>query len=400
MTEPTPPLQRVKAARSPLRLGVAGVGGYGDTVLRAVETFGPTLETPIETAAVYEALPDRAGERLASLKSSGVAVYGEYGEMVNDPSLDAVWLPVPIHLHLPMTLEALRAGKAVMCEKPAAGSTAELDAMIAGRDASGLPLLIGFQEVYSPLTRALKQRLLDGVIGEVKRVSVRACWPRDSSYFGRNNWAGRREVVGRPVHDSPLSNALAHFVNLSLLFAGVDGLDQSAAPIKPRVSLYRVNPIENFDTVTLACATEAGPEVLVWMTHACESGVEPVIRIDGSTGRVTRTLQEVRIEVPGRPDEVIPVDGRNVQPMYEAFAGVLSGHGGGASILATPELVRPHTSLVEQLAACPIHTVPADRIVEAERADGSVLRSLPGIEERFARAQNDGEAPLDLLVGA
>ncbi|MEM1212401.1 MAG: Gfo/Idh/MocA family oxidoreductase [Planctomycetota bacterium] len=397
MIESESPANPGRPARPPLRLGVAGVNGYGGLVLDAVEKLGATLRNPIETAAVFEAMPERATDRLEQLRGSGVRVYAEYRQMLDDPSLDAVWLPVPIHLHLPMTREALRAGKPVMCEKPAVASMAELDAMIAERDASGLPLLIGFQEVYSPLTRTLKQRLLDGVIGEVERVSVRACWPRHSGYFGRNSWAGRREIDGKPVHDSPLSNALAHFVNLSLLFAGVDGLERSAMPLEPRVSLYRANPIENFDTVTLACATEAGPEVMVWLTHACQEGVEPVIRIDGSGGRVTRTFTEVRIEVPGQSDEVLPVDGRNVRPMYEAFAAVLSGEGSQASILATPELARPHTTLVELLTRCPIQTIPADRVEASVLDDGPVLRYLPGIEERFAQAQADNEAPLDLL---
>ncbi|MEM6550842.1 MAG: Gfo/Idh/MocA family oxidoreductase [Planctomycetota bacterium] len=378
----------------PVRLGMAGVNGYGGSLLDSIEAFGLELDVPLETAAVYEAFPERAPERLAALEASGVRVYTEYDAMLADDAVDAVWLPVPIHLHLEMTRRALRAGKPVMCEKPAAGATADVDAMIGERDAAGLPVLIGFQEVYDPLTRVVKQRLMDGMLGTVRRVSVRACWPRDASYFARSNWAGRREVEGRPVHDSPLANALAHFVNLSLLFAGVDRLDRAADPSDVRATLSRANPIENFDTVTLACATDAGPEVMVWLTHASEQSISPVIRVDGDAGMLTRDLREVRIKRPGLADEVWPVDGRNRRPMFTAFGCAVRGEPCADSLLATLELARPHTRLVDQLTACEIQTVDAAGFVEQVQPNGAVLRCLPGIEERFARAQETGEAPL------
>jgi predicted dehydrogenase len=381
-----------------VRVGMAGVAGYGGSLIADLQRCGRDLPVPVELVAVYEAFPRAAGDRLAELSEAGVVIHESYAELLADPTVEAVWLPVPIHLHRPMTEAALRAGKAVMCEKPAAGGVADLEAMIAARDAAGLPLLIGFQEVYDPATRELKRRLSAGVIGVVDRVSVRACWPRSDAYFSRSNWAGRREIDGVAVHDSPLANALAHFVNLALCFAEVHDLDAAATIDSLDATLYRVNAIENFDTVTLAGTTHAGVTVQAWLTHACRASVDPVIRIEGDAGHVTRTLHDVRICRPGKPDEVLPLIPRDRRPMFTAFAAAVRGLAHPESILATPELARGHTRLVERLSRLPITRPPDDAIVRVPQEDGATLRAWPDIERRFADAQAKGLAPLDLLA--
>ncbi|MEM9252012.1 MAG: Gfo/Idh/MocA family oxidoreductase [Planctomycetota bacterium] len=381
---------------APVRLGFAGVAGYGGELIDQLRSLEHRLAVPSAVAAVYEAFPERAGELIYTLEAEGVHRHDTFDALLADPDVEMVWLPVPIHLHRDMTLAAFAAGKAVMCEKPATASVAELKDMIAARDAAGLPLLIGFQEVYDPATRDLKQRLIDGVIGRVERVSVRASWPRADSYFARSDWAGRRTIDGAAVHDSPLANALAHFVNLALLFAGVDRLDHAATATDLDATLYRVNPIENFDTVTLRSPTDAGPELLVWLTHAGHELVHPVIQIDGDAGRVTRTLGEVRIEPTNSEPEVITLRPRDRAPMFDALGAVVRGLPNDRSIIATPELAMPHTRLVEQLAGLAIETIPEHAVETAEHPNGT-LKFIPGIEQRFADAQTTGQAPLNLL---
>jgi len=381
----------------PVRVGVAGVAGYGGSIIDELMRIGPELEMPSEVVATYEAFPDRAGEQIAKLKDAGVRCHADYAALLSDASVEAVWLPVPIHLHRSMTEAALAAGKAVMCEKPAAGSVADLEAMIAARDRAGLPLLIGFQEVYDPATRELKRRLMDGVVGEVQRVSVSACWPRNDAYFSRSNWAGRRTVDGVATHDSPLANALAHFVNLSLCFAEVGDIDKSATLDRVDAKLYRANSIENFDTVTLGASTTGGVVVQVYLTHASAEKIDPTIEIVGDAGRVTRTLKEVTIRRDGQPDEVLPLVVRDRRPMFNALSAAVRGRPCPESILATPELAMAHTDLVERLSRLPIETFPDAAVERIVDDTGATLHAWPGIDARFAEAQAQGEAPIDLL---
>src|SRR5205823_2302430 len=109
--------------------------------------------------------------------------------------------PVPIHLHRRFTELALAAGKVVLCEKPAAGTVQDVDAMIAARDRSGLPVAIAYQHMYDPGILELKRRLLASDLGKIRSATVMGCWPRDSVYFSRNGWAGRLQFEGEWVLD-------------------------------------------------------------------------------------------------------------------------------------------------------------------------------------------------------
>src|SRR5688500_7814725 len=145
--------------------------------------------------------------------------------------------------------------------------------MIAARDRTGLPVAIGFQDMYQPSVAVLKQRLVAGEFGRVLGARVIGCWPRSERYFGRNDWAGRLRRDGRWVLDSPVSNALAHFLHLALFLLGPTR-EQSAKPTAVAAELYRANRIENYDTCTMRF-TVKGPGVqgeiplFIAYTHAC-----------------------------------------------------------------------------------------------------------------------------------
>src|SRR5207248_7972248 len=170
---------------------------------------------------LYAVEPDQVthAERIAAVREHGVRVFSDYKELLAT-DVEAVWLPVPIDLHRRFTEMAVAAGKAVMCEKPAAGSVDDVDAMIAARDRAGRPVLIGFQDIYQPAVATLKQRMLCGEFGKPLSATVIGCWPRSERYFGRNDWAGRFKRDGRWVMDSPATNALAHFINLAMFLLG------------------------------------------------------------------------------------------------------------------------------------------------------------------------------------
>ena len=80
---------------------------------------------------------DRAkGE--AAARALGIArVHGSYEELLADPEIDAVYNPLPNHLHVPWSIRALEAGKHVLCEKPIGLSAAEVETLLAARDRTG-----------------------------------------------------------------------------------------------------------------------------------------------------------------------------------------------------------------------------------------------------------------------
>jgi len=84
-----------------------------------------------------------------------------------------------------------------------------------------------------------------------------ARWPRADSYYQRNSWAGKLQVNGTLVMDSPYNNALAHMLNLICFFAG--SREQTSARIEfLEAELYRCRPIQSPDTAFLHAETESG----------------------------------------------------------------------------------------------------------------------------------------------
>ncbi|MFT3788516.1 MAG: Gfo/Idh/MocA family oxidoreductase [Tepidisphaeraceae bacterium] len=366
---------------TPVRFGVAGLGGYAqsiaDVLLESNTKLGPQV---VQFIAAGDPAHASFGERAKLLKSRGVEILPSYDAVLARKDIDAVWLPVPIHLHRPFTEQAFATGRPVMCEKPPAGCIEDLDAMARASAAAKLPLLFGYQDIYDPSMLVLKRKLLAGVIGKVTSLSIAAAWPRDSVYYARNDWAGKLRRGDHWVMDSIITNALAHPVNLALYLLGNTNAS-AAAPVELEGELYRVNPIENFDTVALRAKLDTGSTLLVAMSHATRNEWGPEFTIVGNNGSARMVRGSIQILKPdGTVIETIERSKSNRVDMVRLtcahFRGVPSEQLDGA--VATPAVVRPHLVLCNALS----ETVPV-RIVDEAHVDSATIR--PGGKLRFIR---------------
>ena len=133
--------------------------------------------------------------------------YGCYEEMLADPEVQAVYIPLPNNIHCEWTVKALKAKKHVLCEKPLAVSEAQVKEMFSAAEENGVMLMEAFAYLHSPFVKAVKAELDAGTIGEVR-------------YFESEFVAGRRpdtdirlrkETFGGAFYDLgcyPLSLAL------------------------------------------------------------------------------------------------------------------------------------------------------------------------------------------------
>jgi D-xylose 1-dehydrogenase (NADP+, D-xylono-1,5-lactone-forming) len=108
-------------------------------------------------------------ERGLALSPSGL-VYTDYDELLADPKVEAIYISLPNSLHIEWSIKAMRAGKHVLCEKPAAMNVAELKEAIAVANETGLIFMEASWNRWHPRTLRLKEIVDSGLIGEVKTI--------------------------------------------------------------------------------------------------------------------------------------------------------------------------------------------------------------------------------------
>jgi len=96
--------------------------------------------------------------------------YGSYAELLADPEIEAVYNPLPNHLHVPVSIEAAAAGKHVLCEKPIALTAEEVAPLIAARDQAGVLVQEAFMVRFHPQWLRARELVRSGRIGELRAI--------------------------------------------------------------------------------------------------------------------------------------------------------------------------------------------------------------------------------------
>ncbi len=96
--------------------------------------------------------------------------HGSYEALLADPEVDVIYNPLPNHMHSEWTIKALEAGKHVLCEKPIALTTAEVDAMIAAAHKNGKVLAEAFMYRHHPQTLKVTELVNSGAIGKLELI--------------------------------------------------------------------------------------------------------------------------------------------------------------------------------------------------------------------------------------
>lgn len=151
---------------SHLRWGILGASNF------AAKHMGPAIHAAhgAELVALGTSHPDKATQ--FTNFAPGLTVHASYEALLADPNVDAVYIPLPNHLHVEWSLKALQAGKHVLCEKPMTLQAEAFDELIAARDASGLLAAEAFMIVHHPQFVRAKELVASGVIGTLKHVDA------------------------------------------------------------------------------------------------------------------------------------------------------------------------------------------------------------------------------------
>ena len=125
------------------------------------------------------------------------AAYGSYEELLGDPSVEAVYNPLPNTLHCEWSIRALEAGKHVLCEKPMSSSVAEVEEAFDAAERSGFLLTEAFMYRHHPQTERLRSLVAEGAIGELRLMRSVFSY----GLFDEGNIRLRTEVDGGSLMD-------------------------------------------------------------------------------------------------------------------------------------------------------------------------------------------------------
>jgi predicted dehydrogenase len=206
-----------------------------------------------DVTAIASRDPARAEQEAKKLDIA--KAYGSYEDLLADPEIDAIYNPLPNHMHVPWSIKALQAGKHVLCEKPIGLSVAEAEQLVAaGEETPHLKLMEAFMYRHHPQWQRARQIVTEGGIGRLRTIQTFFSYFNDSPQDIRN----QTEMGGGGLMDIgcyPIS--LSRFI-----FAGEPQRVFGIAESDPRFSTDRLTSaiLEFADgTSSFTCSTQLTP---------------------------------------------------------------------------------------------------------------------------------------------
>jgi predicted dehydrogenase len=147
-----------------VRWGVLGVAAI------AVKKVIPAMQRGTDSEIVAIASRD-AGKAAEAARSLGIPkAYGSYDELLRDPDVEAIYNPLPNHLHVPWSIRCAEAGKHVLCEKPIGMNIEEARQLLAARDRTGVRIGEAFMVRTHPQWLRARELVRTGTIGNLRSI--------------------------------------------------------------------------------------------------------------------------------------------------------------------------------------------------------------------------------------
>ena len=307
---------------APVRWGILGAAKI------ALEKVIPGMRGSALAQVVAIASRDIAKARAAANRLGIPRAYGSYQELIDDPDIEAIYNPLPNHLHVPWSIRAAEQGKHVLCEKPIALTAREALDLLEARDRTGVQIGEAFMVRTHPQWHKVREIIASGRIGELRLIAGHFSYYRrdPGDIRSRVEWGG-----------GALMDVGCYPITISRWLFGAEPTEV--------VGLIERDPDMQIDRLTSGLLRfEAGQA-----TFSCAMQLVPyqTMQIFGTTGHI-------RIGIPF-----------NAPPRDECRIFVDDGRdlaGGGIEPIMFPP--------VDQ------YTLQADRFSEAIRGVGSVPVSL------------------------
>lgn len=240
-----------------MKVATLGTGAMGRTVI------GHLLKCPqVTSISAYDPSPDSIAR---ALEAGACVATDQLDQLLLDPDLRLVFITAANSAHRDLTLAALRAGKAVMCEKPMANSIQDASEMVEESERLGGFLQVGYELRYSRAYSAIKEWIDRGDLGEVRSVQ---CNYICGEFWGRDSWRAKLALGG-----SMFGEKLCHYVDLPRWWIGSEVEEVYALAAPNIVPYYEVR-----DNYHASCrfANGSASHLTFMMPFAATTATDPL----------------------------------------------------------------------------------------------------------------------------
>ena len=368
-----------------------GIGGFGNTYVNILLNDNP-YKGKYTIKGLVDPFPDSC-KKLDELLALGIKLYASAEEFYAENTADLAIISSPIQFHTRQMKCALANGSNVLCEKPLTGDENDVDELIAARDASGKFVSIGYQWSHNKAILEMKQDIIDGKYGAPVELKTIVLWPRDKAYFNRGiGWAGKlTDSDGTLIRDSVANNATAHYLH-NMYFVLGDAINTALMPIKTEAKLYRVNPIQTFDTALIKSTFANGATSLYIGTHTTDKSRDPEFiykfekgTIEFTDYKIVGTLNDGAVIEYGNPFE-----NETEAKLWIQLDNVINGT---QNVICGIETAAVHVQVIADTHTYPIIDVPQDKIKKMENRE---VLYIDGWFEQLCDCYDNGDMNLSL----
>ncbi len=291
-----------------IKIGIIGQGRSGWDI-HGVSMNRPKLKERFQVVAVCDRLEERTKE---AVEAFGCRAYADYRALLADPEVDLVVNATQSMDHVPVSIEALEAGKMVLCEKPLAPSVALVDQLEDVIKKTGKFFAVFQQSRFAPTYRKVLEVMNSGILGRIVMVKVAF-----NGFARRWDWQTLQEMCGGNLLNTgphPLDQALQ-------LLGDVD-------PEKILCYMDRANTFGDAEDHVKLIMSAAGHPVVDLEVSSCAAYSPYVYQVYGTNGGLTGDHKTLSwkwfdpIEAPRQKLLREPLEGRaycsEKLPMYEA----------------------------------------------------------------------------------
>jgi predicted dehydrogenase len=263
---------------TPVKFGLVGCGTISSTHADALNSLPNAILTAccdIDEQKAHQFGNDR--------NISTEHIHSNLESLLRDREVEAVTVCTPSGIHTDIAIQALRAGKAVIVEKPMDVSIEACDRLIAVQKETGLPFAVISQHRFDPASLKTKQLLDQNAIGNLFLVEAQIKWHRTQEYYDSGNWRGAWDLDG----GGALMNQGVHTVDLMRWMAG---------PVKSVYAVAKNAIHDRIEVEDVVCATlsfENGAIGNLVASTAVFPGFPATLSLHGSNGSIVISGDEI-----------------------------------------------------------------------------------------------------------